>query len=158
MGYIYVMFLKTVLKTIHVCLQVMNNMIYVIFILDVVHDATENYFERGKLGCRNFHVTKTPLFMMKVFKLFSFYLSMLVTLCFHDLFVYKFRRHRKWVRLKCVSHFLLDALFLLQLLFSCDSIFYNLQAQLMALKKRFREAARNEFRFLFLLLFCSQWS
>src|SRR4051812_46238441 len=33
------------------------------YILDVVHDATENYFERGKFGCRNFHVTKTPLFM-----------------------------------------------------------------------------------------------
>src|SRR4051812_40436495 len=30
------------------------------YILDVVHDATENYFERGKFGCRNFHVTKTP--------------------------------------------------------------------------------------------------
>ena len=28
------------------------------YILDVVHDATENYFERGKFGCRNFHVTK----------------------------------------------------------------------------------------------------
>src|SRR3954470_1907307 len=24
------------------------------YILDVVHDATENYFERGKFGCRNF--------------------------------------------------------------------------------------------------------
>src|SRR3954470_10660586 len=24
------------------------------YILDVVHDATENYFERGKPGCRNF--------------------------------------------------------------------------------------------------------
>src|SRR3954469_14023282 len=35
-------------------------------ILYVVHDATENYFERGKFGCRNFHVTKTPLFMLKV--------------------------------------------------------------------------------------------
>src|ERR1041384_8687550 len=23
------------------------------YILDVVHDATENYFERGKLGCRD---------------------------------------------------------------------------------------------------------
>src|SRR4051812_4210604 len=43
-----------------------------IYILDVVHDATKNYFERGKFGCRNFHVTKTPLFMMKVLKLFSF--------------------------------------------------------------------------------------
>ena len=81
------------------------------YILDVVHDATENYFERGKFGCRNFHVTKTPLSMLKVLKLFFFYLPMLVTLCFFDLFPYKFTRHRKWVRLKCVSHFLCDALF-----------------------------------------------
>src|SRR4051812_12127808 len=37
-----------------------------IYILDVVHGATENYFERGKSGCINFHVTKTPLFVTKV--------------------------------------------------------------------------------------------
>src|SRR3954462_1348459 len=51
------------------------------YILDVVHDATENYFERGKFGCRNFHVTKTPLFMLKVLKFFLFHLPMHVTLC-----------------------------------------------------------------------------
>ena len=28
------------------------------YIIDFVHDAIENYFERGKFGCRNFHVTK----------------------------------------------------------------------------------------------------
>ena len=28
------------------------------YILDVVHDTTENYFERGKFCCRNFHITK----------------------------------------------------------------------------------------------------
>ena len=28
------------------------------YILDVVHDATENYFERGNFCCRNFLVTK----------------------------------------------------------------------------------------------------
>src|SRR3954464_13238715 len=81
------------------------------YILDVVHDATENYFERGKFGCRNFHVTKTPLFLLKVLKLLLFHLPMLVTLCFHDLFIYKFPMHRKWVRLKCLSHLFLDVLF-----------------------------------------------
>ena len=59
------------------------------YIIDVVHDATENYIEKGKLGCRNVHVTKTPLCMLKVLKLFLFHLPMLVTLCFHDLFLYK---------------------------------------------------------------------
>src|SRR3954470_6732487 len=72
------------------------------YILDVVHDATENYFERGKFGCRNFHVTKTPLSLLKVLKLFLFHLPLVVTLCFHDLFLYKIPMHRKWVRLKCV--------------------------------------------------------
>ena len=81
------------------------------YILDIVHDATENYFERGKFCCRNFHVTKTPLSLLNVLKLFFFYLPMLVTLHFHDLFIYKVPRHRKLVRLKCVSYLLLDALF-----------------------------------------------
>ena len=66
------------------------------YILDVVHDATKNYFERGKFAYRNFHVTKTPLFWLKVLKLFLFHLPMHVTLCFFDLFLYKFPMHRKW--------------------------------------------------------------
>ena len=36
------------------------------YIVKFVHDATENYFERGKFGCWNFHDTKTPLFIFKV--------------------------------------------------------------------------------------------
>ena len=60
------------------------------YILYVVHDATENYFERGKFGCKNFHVTKTPLFMLKVLKLFLFHLPMHVTLCFFDYFPISF--------------------------------------------------------------------
>jgi hypothetical protein len=32
---------------------------YDIYIVEFVHDATENYYERGKYGCWNFHVTKT---------------------------------------------------------------------------------------------------
>ena len=34
------------------------------YIVELVHDATENYYERGKYGCRSCHVTKTPLFML----------------------------------------------------------------------------------------------
>ena len=75
------------------------------YLFDVVHDATENYFERGKFGCRNFHVTTTSLFLLKVLKLCLFYLPMHVTLCFFDLFSYR------CVRLKCVSYLLLDVLF-----------------------------------------------
>jgi hypothetical protein len=82
-----------------------------IYIIEFVHDATENYYERGKYGCWNFHVTKTSLFILKVSKLLLFYLPMLVTMCFFDLFSYKIPMHRKWVRLKCVSYLLLDDLF-----------------------------------------------
>ena len=80
------------------------------YIVEFVHDATENYYERGKYGCWNFHATKTPLFILKVLKLILLYLPMLGTLCFFDLFSYKIPIHRKWVRLKCVSYFLIDAL------------------------------------------------
>ena len=59
-------------------------------------------FERGKFGCRNFHVTKTPLFLLKVLKLFLFHLPMPIVMCFFHLCTYKMPMHRKWVRLKCV--------------------------------------------------------
>ena len=81
------------------------------YIVEFAHDATESYYERGKYGCRNFHVTKTPLYVLKFFKLHLFYLSMLVALCFMNLFIYKIPFYRKWVRLKCVLNLLLDALF-----------------------------------------------
>src|ERR1041385_314431 len=117
MGCIYLMILKTVLKkNTRVLVGHEQNDLCDSYILDVFHDTTKNYFERGKIGCRNF-VTKTPLFMLKVLKLFFFHLPMLVTLCFHDLFSYKFPMHRKWIRLKFVSNFLLDALFCFKSLF-----------------------------------------
>ena len=70
------------------------------YIVEFVHDATENYYERGKCGCINFHFTKIPLFNMQVLKLLLFYLPMLVTMFSMDLFAYKIPMHRKWVRLK----------------------------------------------------------
>src|SRR5215217_3857749 len=81
------------------------------YIVEFVHDASENYYERGKYGCRNFHVTKTPLYMLKFLKLLVFYLPMLVTLLFMNLFIYKIPFHRKHVRLKIVLNLPLDALF-----------------------------------------------
>ena len=81
------------------------------YIVEFVHDATESYYERGKYGCRNFHVTKTPLYMLKILKLRLSSFPMLVALCLHDLFIYKIPFHRKWVRLKFVLNLLFDALF-----------------------------------------------
>ena len=81
------------------------------YIVEFIHDATENYHERGKYGCRSFHGKKTPVYVLKVLKLLLFYLPMLVTLFFVNLFVYKIPMHRKRVRLKCVLNLLLDAFF-----------------------------------------------
>src|SRR4051812_16421095 len=50
------------------------------YIVEFVLDATENYYERGKYGYRNFHVRKTPCSMLKILKVLLFYLPMLVTL------------------------------------------------------------------------------
>ena len=81
------------------------------YIVEFAHDATINYYERGTYGCRNVHVTKKPLFKMQVLKLLLVYLPTLVTMFSMDLFVYKTPMHRKWVRVKCISNFLLDAPF-----------------------------------------------
>src|SRR4051812_38891678 len=72
--------------------------------------------------------------MLKVLKLFFFYPPMLVTSCFHDSFLYKVPKHRKWVRLKCVSHLLLDALFCFNS-YPLVSIFVNLRAELKGVKE-----------------------
>ena len=68
------------------------------YIVEFVHDATENYYESGKYGYWSFHATKTPIFML-------FYLPMLNALCFMDLFSYKMPMHRKWVRIKYIWYF-----------------------------------------------------
>src|SRR5215203_4791776 len=81
------------------------------YIVEFAHVATESYYERGKYGGRNFHVTKTPLYVLKFLKLHLFYLPDLVTLLFMNLFIYKIPMHRKYVRLKCVMNLSLDALF-----------------------------------------------
>ena len=89
------------------------------YIVEFIHDATENYYERGKYGCRSFHGTETPLYVLKVLKLLLFHLPMLVTLFFVNLFLYKIPMHRKWVKLKCVLNLLLDALFDFNSYFLC---------------------------------------
>ena len=100
------------------------------YIVEFIHDATENYYERVEYGCRNFHSIETPLYMLKFLKLLLFYLTMLVTLFFMNLFVYKISMHRKWVRLKCVLNLLLDAPF------SSISIFMRASSKLSSLAER----------------------
>ena len=93
-----------------------NNALCDSYIVEFIHDATEKYYEGGTYACRNCINIKFPLYVFKVLKLCVFCLPMLVDYCSHKLFAHKIPMHRKWVRLKCSSHIIHDALFILQLL------------------------------------------
>ena len=84
------------------------------YIVEFEYDPTCNYYEIGKYGCRNFHVTKLPLVMLRLLLFLTSFLHMLVFACLDNLFAYKMSMHRKYVRLRCVFHMLYDALFVLQ--------------------------------------------
>ena len=86
------------------------------YFVEFIHDATENYYEGGIYACRDCNNIKFPLYVHKVLKLCLLCLPMLVDYCSHKLFVHKIPMHRKWVRLKCASHILHDALFMFQFL------------------------------------------
>ena len=87
------------------------------YIVEFIHDATENYYEGGTYACRNCNNIKFPLYVLKVLKLCLFYLPpLLVDYCSHKLFAHKIPMHRNWVRLKCASHMLHDAPVMFQLL------------------------------------------
>ena len=80
------------------------------YIVEFIHDATENYCEGGTYTCRNCNNIKFPLYVLKILKLHLFRLPMLVDSCFQKLFAHKIPMHRKWVRLKFASHMLHHAL------------------------------------------------
>ena len=86
------------------------------YIVEFIHDATENYYEGGTYACRNCNNIKFPLYVLKVLKYCLFCLPMLVDSCSLKLFAHKIPMHRKWVRLKCACHVIHDALFMFQFL------------------------------------------
>ena len=43
-----------------------EKILYDCYTVEFEYDPTCNYYERGKYGCRNFHVTKLPLFMLRL--------------------------------------------------------------------------------------------
>ena len=88
-----------------------NNALCDAYIVEFIRDPTENYYEKGTYAYRYFNNIKFPLFMLKVLKLHLFCLTMLIALCFNELFYCNIPMHRKHVRLKCVWYLLLDALF-----------------------------------------------
>ena len=83
------------------------------YIVEFSYDSTCNYYESGKYGYRNFHVTKLPLVMLRLLLFLSTSLHMLVFGCYDNLFAYKMPMHRKYVILRCVYHVLYDDLFVL---------------------------------------------
>ena len=86
------------------------------YIVEFIHDDTENYYEGGTYACRNCSNIKFSLYVLKVLKLCLFCLPMLVDSCSHELFDHKITMHRKWVRLKCACHVFHDALVMFQFL------------------------------------------
>ena len=87
-----------------------ENMLCDSYIVEFEYDPTCNYYERGKYGCRNFHVAKLPLDMLRLLWFLSSSLHMLVFACLDKYFPYKMPIHRKYVRLKFVCHMFYYAL------------------------------------------------
>ena len=86
------------------------------YIVEFLHDDTENYYEGRTYACRNCNNIKFPLYVLKILKFCLFCRPMRVDSCSHKLFAHKIPMHRKWFRLKCASHMLHDALFVFQFL------------------------------------------
>ena len=64
-----------------------------IYIVEFIHDATENYYERGTCALTCCNNIKFPLYVLKVLKLCLFCLPMLVDYCSHKLFAPKIPMH-----------------------------------------------------------------
>ena len=86
------------------------------YMVEFIHDATENYYERGSYASTYCNNIMFPLYVLKILKLCLFFLPMLDDSCSNKLFAHKIPMHRKWVRLKCASHMLHDAPVMFQLL------------------------------------------
>ena len=82
-----------------------RNVLCDVYIVEFIHDATENYYEGGIYACRNGNNIKFPLYVLKVLKLCLFYFPMQVDSCSHKLFAHEIPMHRKWVGLKCAKSY-----------------------------------------------------
>ena len=81
-----------------------KNALFAGYIVEFIHDATENYYEGGTYACKDCNNIKFPLYLLKILKLFLFCLPMLVNSCSHKLFAHKIPMHRQWDRLKCATY------------------------------------------------------
>ena len=121
------------------------------YIVEFIHNATENYYERGTYACRNCNNIKFPLYVLKFLKLCLCYLPMLVDYCSHKLFAHKIPMHRKWVRLKCASHILHDAPVMFQFL---SFMWASLPSSWLAKKALKKSACWETTQHFYLLLLC----
>ena len=69
------------------------------YIVEFIHDATKNYYERGTYAFTYCNNIKFPFYVLIVLKLHLFCLPMLVDSCSHKLFAHKIAMHRKWLDL-----------------------------------------------------------
>ena len=65
------------------------------YIVESIHDASENYYERGTYALTYLNNIKFLLYVLIVLKLHLFCLPMLVDSCSHKLFSHKIPMHRK---------------------------------------------------------------
>src|SRR6266511_1236937 len=88
----------TILEECQLCMHVdhVENMLCDSYIVEFEYDPTCNYYERVKYGCRNFHVTKLPLVMLRLLLFLCYSLHKLVFACLDNLFAYKMHMHRKY--------------------------------------------------------------
>ena len=128
-----------------------KNALYDIYIVEFIHDATENYYDRGTYACRNCNNVKFPLYVLKILKLCLCYLLMLVDYCPHKLFAHKIPMHRKWIRLKCASHMLHDPPIMFQFL---SSMWVSLSSSCLARKALKKSACWETTQYLPLLFLC----
>jgi len=78
----------TILEECQLCMHVdrVENMFGASYIVEFAYDPTCNYYEGGKYGCRNFHVTNLPPVMLRLLLLLSSSLHMLVYAFLDNLF------------------------------------------------------------------------
>ena len=79
----------TILEECQLCMHVEHKekTLYDSYILEFEY-PTYIYYERGKYGCRNFHVTKLPLVMLRSSMFYSSSLHLLAISCLDNLFSY----------------------------------------------------------------------
>ena len=142
----------TILEECQLCMHVdrVENIWCDSYFVEFAYDPTCNYYERGKYGCRNFHVTKLPLVMLRLLLFLSSSLHMLVFACLDNLFAYKMPMHRQYVRLICVRHMLYDAPFVLQFL---SFVWASLKLSMPSYKALKKSACWETSQYFSLLLF-----